>query len=72
MFFGIAALIATAIIYAYTRCVRSTALVIACSLVAVVWQLGLRRAARLRARPVLDPGAVPGVRHRRVATARRR
>ena len=40
-FFAIAALIATAIIYAYTRCVRSTALVIACSLVAVVWQLGL-------------------------------
>ncbi|HXX86074.1 MAG TPA: MMPL family transporter [Casimicrobiaceae bacterium] len=41
MFFGIAALIATVIIYLYTRCVRSTALVIACSLVAVVWQLGL-------------------------------
>jgi predicted RND superfamily exporter protein len=41
MFFGAAALIATAIIYAYTRCIRSTALVIACSLVAVVWQLGL-------------------------------
>ena len=41
MFFAIAALIATAIIYGYTRCVRSTALVIACSLVAVVWQLGL-------------------------------
>ena len=40
-FFGIAALIATAIIYAYTRCVRSTALVIACSIVAVIWQLGL-------------------------------
>jgi hypothetical protein len=40
-FFGIAALIATAIIYGYTRCVRSTLLVIACSLVAVVWQLGL-------------------------------
>jgi uncharacterized protein len=40
-FFGIAALIATAIIYAYTRCVRSTALVIACSMIAVVWQLGL-------------------------------
>ena len=51
----------------YTRCVRSTALVIACSLVAVVWQLGLVAPARLRARPVLDPGAVPGVRHRRVA-----
>jgi predicted RND superfamily exporter protein len=40
-FFGIAAVIATAVIYAYTRCVRSTALVVACSLVAVVWQLGL-------------------------------
>jgi predicted RND superfamily exporter protein len=40
-FFGVAALIATAIIYAYTRCVRSTLLVVACSLVAVVWQLGL-------------------------------
>jgi len=40
-FFGIAAVIATGIIYAYTRCVRSTLLVIACSLVAVVWQLGL-------------------------------
>lgn len=40
-FFAVAALIAIAIIYAYTRCVRSTALVIACSVVAVVWQLGL-------------------------------
>ena len=40
-FFGIAAAIATAIIYAYTRCVRSTLLVVACSLVAVIWQLGL-------------------------------
>jgi predicted RND superfamily exporter protein len=41
MYFGAAALIATGVIYAYTRCVRSTALVVACSLVAVVWQLGL-------------------------------
>ncbi len=41
MFFGIAAVIATVIIYWYTRCVRSTALVIACSIVAVIWQLGL-------------------------------
>ena len=41
MFFAIAALIATAVIFAYTRCVRSTALVIACSIVAVAWQLGL-------------------------------
>src|SRR5215472_976915 len=41
MFFGFAAVIAIAILYAYTRCLRSTALVVACSLVAVVWQLGL-------------------------------
>jgi uncharacterized protein len=40
-FFGVAALIATVIIFLYTHCVRSTALVIACSIVAVVWQLGL-------------------------------
>jgi predicted RND superfamily exporter protein len=41
MYFGVAALVATAIIFAYTRCVRSTSLVVACSLVAVLWQLGL-------------------------------
>ena len=41
LYFGVAALIAAIIIYFYTRCIRSTALVIACSLVAVVWQLGL-------------------------------
>jgi predicted RND superfamily exporter protein len=41
LYFGLAAAIATAIIWLYTRCVRSTALVMACSLVAVVWQLGL-------------------------------
>ncbi|AMO25669.1 RND transporter [Ramlibacter tataouinensis] len=41
LYFGLAALIAAAIIYGYTRCVRSTALVIACSLAAVAWQLGL-------------------------------
>jgi predicted RND superfamily exporter protein len=41
LYFGIAAIIATLIIYAYTRCVRSTVLVVACSLVAVLWQLGL-------------------------------
>jgi predicted RND superfamily exporter protein len=40
-FFGIAALIATLVIFGYTRCVRSTGLVILCSVVAVVWQLGL-------------------------------
>jgi uncharacterized protein len=41
LYFGLAALVAAAIIYSYTRCARSTALVLACSLVAVLWQLGL-------------------------------
>lgn len=40
LYFGVAAAVASAIIFAYTRCARSTALVTACSLVAVVWQLG--------------------------------
>jgi uncharacterized protein len=40
-YFAAAAAIATLIIFLYTRCVRSTALVVACSVVAVVWQLGL-------------------------------
>jgi predicted RND superfamily exporter protein len=41
LYFGVAALIAAVIIFFYTRCLRSTALVISCSLVAVLWQLGL-------------------------------
>src|SRR5574337_1024864 len=40
-YFAIAALIAIAVIFFYTRCVRSTALVVACSVIAVVWQMGL-------------------------------
>ncbi|TWO72908.1 RND family transporter [Caenimonas sedimenti] len=40
-FFLLAVAIATAMVYGYTRCVRSTALVVLASLVAVVWQLGL-------------------------------
>ncbi len=39
-YFLIAALIAAIVIFIYTRCIRSTLLVIACSTVAVVWQLG--------------------------------
>ncbi|TWJ18724.1 efflux RND transporter permease subunit [Geobacter argillaceus] len=39
-YFLIAALIAAAVIYIYTRCIRSSVLVIACSVVAVIWQLG--------------------------------
>ena len=41
-YFAIAAAIATIIIYLWTRCARSTALVVACSLVAVLWQLGVQ------------------------------
>jgi len=40
-FFGVSILLATAVLYWYTRCIRSTALVVTASLVAVVWQLGL-------------------------------
>ncbi|MDR5807873.1 MMPL family transporter [Caballeronia sp. LZ019] len=40
-YFAAAAAIAAAVIYAYTRCLRSTALVVGCSLGAVVWQLGI-------------------------------
>ena len=39
-FFVLAAAVAAFIIYLFTRCVRSTVLVLVCSLVAVVWQLG--------------------------------
>ena len=41
MYFGAAALIAGAIIFWYTRCIRSTLLVLFCSIIAVVWQLGI-------------------------------
>jgi predicted RND superfamily exporter protein len=40
-FFALAVAIASGMVYAYTRCVRSTVLVVLASLVAVVWQLGL-------------------------------
>ncbi len=41
VFFAVAIVIAAAMVYWYTRCWRSTALVVASSLIAVVWQLGL-------------------------------
>ncbi|MGY2198472.1 efflux RND transporter permease subunit [Pseudomonas gingeri] len=41
LYFAIAILIATAMLYGFTRCLRSTLLVMSCSLVAVAWQLGL-------------------------------
>jgi predicted RND superfamily exporter protein len=40
-YFALAALIAAIVIFLYTRCIRSTLLVILCSVVAVIWQLGL-------------------------------
>jgi uncharacterized protein len=40
-FFAAAIAITVAVLYWYTRCVRSSLLVVTCSLVAVVWQLGL-------------------------------
>jgi predicted RND superfamily exporter protein len=40
VYFCVSAAIATLIIYFYTRCIRCTALVVSCSLVAVCWQLG--------------------------------
>jgi predicted RND superfamily exporter protein len=42
-YFGIAALMVGAVILYYTRCLRSTLLVLACSTIAVIWQLGLVR-----------------------------
>ncbi len=41
IFFAIAVVIATLLLYWYTRCFRSTVMVIACTLVAVMWQLGI-------------------------------
>ncbi|APX75600.1 Predicted exporter [Achromobacter insolitus] len=40
-FFLVAVLIATGMVFWYTRCLRSTILVVSSSLIAVVWQLGL-------------------------------
>ena len=40
-FFAVAVVIATALLFWYTRCFRSTVMVIACTLVAVAWQLGI-------------------------------
>jgi predicted RND superfamily exporter protein len=53
-YFGIAAAIATFIIYLYTRCVRSTAIVVACSLIAVAWQMGAMKLLGF----VIDPYSV--------------
>ncbi len=41
VFFAVAIVIAAGMVFGYTRCARSTALVVLSSLIAVVWQLGL-------------------------------
>jgi len=41
VYFGAAILIAAAILFYFTRCVRSTFVVLLCSLIAVIWQVGL-------------------------------
>ena len=43
LFFAAAIAICAGVLYWYTRCVRSTLLVVLCSLIAVVWLLGLLR-----------------------------
>lgn len=53
-YFAIATLIAAVIIFLYTRCVRSTVLVLACSFAAAIWQLGIVRLLGF----VLDPYSV--------------
>jgi predicted RND superfamily exporter protein len=39
-FFAVSILVITAMVFGFTRCLRSTALVVLCSMLAVVWQLG--------------------------------
>jgi predicted RND superfamily exporter protein len=53
-FFGIAAITAALIILFYTRCIRSTLLVMTCSIVAVVWQLGIVASMGM----VIDPFSI--------------
>ncbi|HTO96889.1 MAG TPA: MMPL family transporter [Myxococcales bacterium] len=53
-YFAVAAAIAAAILFGYTRCWRSTFLVVGCSLVAVLWQVGLVSALGFE----LDPYSV--------------
>jgi uncharacterized protein len=54
VWFALAAAIAAAALFLHTRCLRSTALVVACSVMAVVWQVGVVSALGL----ALDPFSV--------------
>lgn len=54
LYFGISVVIAILLMYLYTRCIRSTVLLIFCALLGVVWLLGLLRVLGY----VLDPYSV--------------
>jgi len=41
LFFGLAVIITILLLYWYTRCLRSTLMLVGCTLVAVTWQLGI-------------------------------
>ncbi len=41
LFFGIAVIITILLLFWYTRCMRSTLMVVGCTLVAVTWQMGI-------------------------------
>ena len=54
LYFGFSVVIAGLLVYGYTRCLRSTVLLIFCALLGVVWLLGLLRVLGY----VLDPYSV--------------
>jgi len=53
-FFAMAIAITALVLFWYTRCIRSTLLVVTCSIIAVIWQLGLITALGFQ----LDPYSV--------------
>ena len=63
--FGAAILVTSLLVWNYAGRWKLAAAPVACSLVAVVWQLGGLHRAGVRDGPVLDPRALPRVRDRR-------
>ena len=64
--FAVVTLVITFILlYIYTRDLRATVAPLFCSVLAVVWQLGLLHLAGLRPQRLLHPGTFPGPGHRR-------
>jgi len=49
-------------VYIYSQSIQLTIIPLACSLIAVIWQLGLLVVLGVRHRPDVDPGAVPRLR----------